>query len=479
MQRLALLIVSSLILGGLAVAQEAPFVAPPLPQNLDQVGKNIQRTMTLLATSTPEKRNKVRILFYGQSVTAGPWTYALAEDIKKAYPNADLLIENRAIGGYEAPSLIQTADYDLYPFYPDLLIFHVWGGVKTGEQEEIIRRVRQRTTAEIMIWTTHFRWPKDAARDASWDDPAVQAITASDEERVALYRAIAPKYGIEIAEVREALRQYLKDNNLYPKDTLADSVHPNKLGNFLLQSLVRPYLRYDPKFSQDPWKDLVKEIPATDPRVERKANGSLKLTFEGNRIDLIAAHAEGARGTARVLIDGKAPSQFPELYYHCRPTAAPHVWWPAVNKIGFEKAPLLEKWTLKITECDPEKNLLKYTVSGSVTGPDGEGDQSQRFVSNSGRVVIEPGKFGVCGALKYKKLPLPDDYLVTWETRPLFVDTYQAPETPDKSREYPTTLAQGLSNGTHTVEIIPNGDGPVPVAAFRAYRPPLAVDAPK
>ena len=62
------------------------FEAPPLPANLDQLGKNLQRTMTLLATSTPEHRNRVRILFYGQSVTAGPWSYAVMEDLKKAYP---------------------------------------------------------------------------------------------------------------------------------------------------------------------------------------------------------------------------------------------------------------------------------------------------------------------------------------------------------------------------------------------------------
>ena len=62
--------------------------------------------------------------------------------------------------------------------------------------------------------------------------------------------------------------------------------------------------------------------------------------------------------------------------------------------------------------------------------------------------------------------------MITWETRPLFVDTYQAPATPDPSREYPTTLAQGLSNGrTHRGDT-PNGDGALPLAAFRA-KPPL------
>jgi hypothetical protein len=463
----AIMLMTLLLLGGGLMAEEQ-FEAPPLPANLDQLGKNIQRTMTLLATSTPEHRNRVRILFYGQSVTAGAWSYALADDLRKQYPNADLVIENRAIGGYGAESLLKTADYDLYPFYPDLLIYHCWGGVKTGEQEEIIKRVRQRTTSEILLWTTHFRFNPKVPKETPLDDPAVIGQTRDDEERVALWKLLAPKYGCEIAEVREPLRVYLKEHNLYPQDTLADSVHPNALGHFLLRMLIKPSLRYDAKFSQDPWKNLVTEIPAG------AANGALKVPFDGNRIEAIAAHTDEAKlGTAKVLIDGKAPSQFPELYYHSRPTAAPTVWWPSINKFGNEKPLVVEKWTLEFTELDVEKKILKFTVCGSVTGPDGEGDASQRFVSNSGRVVIEPRDWSVINALAYSKKPVPEGYVITWETRPLFVDVYQALATPDKSREYATTLAQGLSNGPHVLELIPNGDGQVPIKSFKVYKPPL------
>jgi len=81
---LALLLVAAPLLA------EEEFKLPPPPDNLEQLGANIQRTMTLLATSTPEKRNHVRILFYGQSVTANPWSKAVGDDLRKAYPNADL-----------------------------------------------------------------------------------------------------------------------------------------------------------------------------------------------------------------------------------------------------------------------------------------------------------------------------------------------------------------------------------------------------
>ncbi len=45
------------------------FPAPAPSENPDASERGIQRTMTLLATSTPQHRNHVRILFYGQSIT--------------------------------------------------------------------------------------------------------------------------------------------------------------------------------------------------------------------------------------------------------------------------------------------------------------------------------------------------------------------------------------------------------------------------
>jgi len=88
-------------------------------------------------------------------------------------------------------------------------------------------------------------------------------------------------------------------------------------------------------------------------------------------------------------------------------------------------------------------------------------------------VVIEPNEWMIIRSLTYRDKPLPEGYEVTWETLPLFVDTWQAPVTEDPAAEYATTLAQGLSNAEHTVTLTPNGDGPIPVAAFRVYRPPL------
>jgi len=470
------IVLAAVVFASSGVLAQHDFRLPEPPDNQESLGSKIQRTMTLLATSTPQKRNHVRVLFYGQSVTRNPWWQDIAEHLRRTYPHADLEIENRAIGGYSAPVLIRTAEFDLYPYYPDLLIFHVYGGVEGGEQEKIIEKVRRTTTSEVLLWTSHFRWPRDLPRDGDPNDPAAQKLTESDEVRTAMIRNIAAKHGCELAEVRERMRKHLKDNNLFPKDTLNDSVHPNKLGNFLIGELMKPSLRYDAKFPGEPWQDMVRDVPVGDPNVRRGADGSLELTFDGNRIDVSAARPDnGDAGRAKVLIDGRPPSEFPELYYHARPSNAPHDGVrPAINHIGHEKPLILEKWTAKIIECDPEKNILRYEVIGSTTGPDGQGDHLKRFVSNSGRVVIEPRMWMVCWAVKYRKKPLPEDFEVTWEVKPLFKDVYEAPEVEDPTKESAVTLAQGLTNSKHTLRLIPNDDGPLAIKAFRVYRPPLS-----
>ena len=107
-----------------ALGADQPTAYPPAKfGDTSSWGRNIQRTMRLLATSTPQKRNTVRILFYGQSITEQNWWQAVADDLRRRFPHANLVIENRALGGFASQLLVKTAETDLYPFYPDLLIF--------------------------------------------------------------------------------------------------------------------------------------------------------------------------------------------------------------------------------------------------------------------------------------------------------------------------------------------------------------------
>ena len=76
---------------------EPPLLPPAMPY-----GSRLQRTMKLLATSTPEHHHHVRILCYGQSIMALPWWYKIYGELKRKYPYADLEMDNLSIGGFMA-----------------------------------------------------------------------------------------------------------------------------------------------------------------------------------------------------------------------------------------------------------------------------------------------------------------------------------------------------------------------------------------
>ena len=450
------------------LAAETPFPPPAPIANNANLGARIQRTMGLLAASTPTERRQIRILFYGQSITEQDWWKDVAQDLKQRFPNADLIIENRAIGGFAAPILIRPSEHDLYPFYPDLLIFHVYGG---GEDyEAIIANVRRRTTSEILLHSDHIDWIPTGPSD---DPNSVKRYEWHNTHSTKWLPELADKYGCEIAEIRAPWLRYLKDNRLQPQQLLSDSIHLNEWGNFLLAALIKPHLRYNPNSPQSPQQDLVKTYTVgSDVKWQ---GGKLVLEFEGNRVDAIADRTFNGKATsARIAIDGKKPSAFPELYSITRPSVTVGVGWPAIIQISSQKPLIVEDWKAVITEINGDASKFKFDVIGSKTGYDGSGTNEQLFVSNSGRVVIEPKNWWLKNSYDYSKQPTPKGFEITWQVRSMFVDSYVSPQIVDRTREYSTTLAQNLTNSKHLLEIIPETDGKVPIQAIQVYRPPFS-----
>ncbi|HVE39382.1 MAG TPA: SGNH/GDSL hydrolase family protein [Planctomycetota bacterium] len=449
----------SLLLAVPAEPQEkTPY--PPLPPAKDDpsFGAQVQRTMGLLAGSTPAKRNRVRILFYGQSITEQKWSKLVAEDLRRRFPHADLEIENKAIGGFASQLLSRVAEHDLLPFYPDLVIFHVYGD--HTKYEEILRLLRTRTTAEILMQRDHVtKWPvenPDQKHPLWWDHMMNDVFLPQ----------LAKKYGCGLADVRGQWLDYLKAHSLEPKALLSDDVHLNDHGCFVMAEIVKRYLVHKPELLSGEARSLVRSV---EPGKEVAWQGtSLKLEFEGNRVDLVAA-ASGSSGTARILIDGKKPSEFPDCIAFTRTSPSQSFWGPALLRVSSEKPREVESWTLKILEADDAAEHLKFRVSGSKSGPDGEGVSDARFVSTSGRVVLEPGDWWVKNIRQITKKPVPAGFEITWKAVPMFADTFTPPKSDDPSRETVVTVAQGLPNGKHTLELL----GQAPVGTIRIYRPPM------
>jgi hypothetical protein len=454
------------LIGGAAALPahgDAPYPAPESLGPTQTYGRHLQRAMTLLATSTPQHRNTVRVLFYGQSITEQKWSKAVADDLRRRFPNADLQIENRAIGGFASQLLVKTAETDLYPFYPDLVIFHVYGS--HIEYENIIRRIRERTTAEILMQTDHVT--KDEALTEETDPAKLTPKSWDAWMNSAFLPSTARKYGAELADQRNLWKQYLRQTQLPAAKLLVDGVHLNDHGNYLMAEIVKAYLRYDPSVPDTEWRDRVRTYAVG--RDVKRRSGTLRLAFDGNRIDAICK--AGMAAPAEVRIDGKRPSEFPELYTLTRTTSYPGSGWPCLLRVTSQNPLQLEEWTLTLSDVSPDLKQFRFHLSGSKTGPDGGGTSTERFVSPSGRVVIDPADWNLEHAVQIFGKRVGDGFQVKWTVVPQFTDTFVSPGIQDPAMETRVTLAQGLPNGHHVMEIRAGRD--LPIQALRVYEPPL------
>lgn len=308
-------------------------------------------------------------------------------------------------------------------------------------------------------------------------------------------------------------REYLKDTGLPASALLGDKVHPSDAGHAVLATLIGRHFRLTPnlgsawtdrvrsydlrlavekgavegvRFTGAPWS--LASAPWERPReragiVGEKPDSALKVTFRGNRVDAITGVCRGKTGTARVLINGQPPSRDPRLYVFTRVSLIPgQTIWPALKHVGHRTPLVLEDWTLRIREVSDDNQTIAFDVSGSVTGPDGSGTSAETFVSRSGRVVIAPEEWMCSDVAQFFGVKTKPGAEVTWRVEPRFLDVmrFTAPDPADEkawavygASDRSVTVAPGLENGDHVLELVPNGDGPVPVEAIRVYRPPL------
>jgi hypothetical protein len=445
--------------GSLRAADSYP--APPPWQPDPAQREYLRRSLTLLSSSTPSDRKTVRILFYGQSITEQAWWKEAEQYLRATYTNANLIIENRAIGGHASQRLVKTAEADLYPFQPDLLIFHVYGS--HIEYENIIRRVRERTCADILLQTDHVT--SDASLDEETDPAKLSPATWDPWMNHVFLPGTAAKYGACRADIHELWKMYLKTHQLKAADLLRDGVHLNAHGEWLMADLLKAYLA--PLPSKPVYDPLIEPRVRTVPLPPSPGRESLRLEFTGTRADLI--FKPGAQGDLSVLVDGKEPSAIPDLYCFTRVSAFPMSNWPVLLKVG-STAPLLpEDWSLIIDQASKDGKLCHFTLRGSVTGEDGEGYSTNRFVSKSGRVVIEPDDWNLAYCVEVFKRQLPRNHTVIWHAVLQGADTAVPPAAPPGA-ERCVTLAQGLSVGRHVLELRGKGLAEQ-VNAIRFYDP--------
>lgn len=440
------------------------------PHDTSKWGKNIQRTMELLETSTPEKRNKVKILFYGQSIIGGQWHVYVERALRKRFPYADLEVENLALGGYPSQLLVKTVETDVLMSRPDLVVFHVYGD--HIRYEEIIHTIRQRTAAEIMIMTDHWMrrdWNDGQLHLSSWDGFFDRYLPL-----------VAKKYACELVDVRWPWKTVLDKNNWMPDELLSDGSHLNDKGKRLMAQLALRQMLYRPELKNSCCKGLVKTLSIETSEIPgdiKWIGNSLEFEFDGSRVDLLSQHAGGASCT--VTVDGQPVSSIPTLTYHTRTTSIARPYeWPEIQKIGFQKITEPQTWTLTIVSVDDvDQRAISFELEGSKTGPDGRGTNIEDFVSDSGKVTINADDW----SLKRKGKAFSDGVIrpgmkIRWKTLRLGEDLYFPVGQLENDRVVSQVLVNGLRNTTHTIRLVADGIPP-PITGIRIYRP-ILVDAP-
>jgi hypothetical protein len=442
----------------LAAVQDDPEPGPP--ERPELLGVGVQRTLRLLSASTAEQPRRVNILFYGQSITAGDgWTRQVTEDLQRRFPHARLEARNLAISGFASQLLVRTTDYDVVPFYPDLVIFHVYGS--HGDYEALIRKIRTRTTAEVLMQSDHATsWPEPRTSGNFWTEQKVW----DDKMNYFLLPAIAEKYGCAFHPQRWEWARYLKDQGLEPKALLSDAVHLNARGHRLMARLVSRYLVHRPDLPVDPAKDPVRVVKPV------WRDGALRVEFDGNRVE--AVPGPGVAGEADVLVDGRAPSAFPGCYTITRPTTAPGGWFPSIKHVSWTATPVVETWTARIGGAAPGGKDFTFELRGSVTGPDGAGRGGERFASRSGRVVVEPGDWSFDYAWNVSRKAVPEGFEVSWKVVPLGADRISVEPDADPAPP-PVLLASDLPPGKHVLELKALKGRPPPIRELRLYSPPI------
>jgi hypothetical protein len=452
---------------------------PPPSRREEAKGAHLQQILAQLSDSERHPDHEVRILFYGQSITEQGWWTLVVDDLRKTYPHANLVIENRAIGGHDSTRLEKTAEADLYPFRPDLVIFHVYGDQYAYER--IIRGIRERTTADVLMATDHVT--DDAAlTEASnstwvtaeqwWDRVARHLPGFSGSSHwsawwnYAFLPHLAEKYGVELADVHDRWKDYLRSSGLRPSDLLRDRVHLNERGQYVMAEIVKAYLRPDLRTGLAQADDRI--------RVFRIGSGlsvqgdAVTLPFVGNRAD--ARFSVATQRPVGVQVDGRPATAQAGTHGFDRASAYPGSNWPALLKVGKGPTALVdETWTATLTRMSPDLKTFHFEVAGSRTGPDGSGVATQRFTSTSGRVVIEPSDWNLEYAQRELKGALPEVYRVTWHAVSRAVDAIPAGTTAS------VPLVDGLPNARHVLAL--SGVASAQPESVTVYRPPMDAGA--
>ena len=279
--------------GGRA-ADVFPAVEVARPESGKQ--QRLRRSLSLLSRSRLDRTNTVRIAFYGQSFVQPVWWTNLVADIRKSYPFANVIAENKSFDRHPSPQLIRLAESQLYPFRPDLVVMMASGD--HHETRRLVKSIRERTSAEVILMTEPIRQTLDL------DEPILSSDFLPDPlhfrpapstwhsyQNYSWLPFVAEDQEVALVDVRSGWKTYLRENHLELKALLPDGERFSPQGHYLTTRLLAPWFEFPPWMTtEDPW-DADRVSTYEIPRDLAWKAGALKLEFEGNRVEVIVSES--------------------------------------------------------------------------------------------------------------------------------------------------------------------------------------------
>ena len=441
--------------------------------------QKIARTLEIIRTSTPTNRKVLKVLFYGQSITRSGWHNAVVEHWREKYPNTVFVVENRALGGFTSQNLVRTTEQDTAAFYPDLIIFHDYGDHRA--YEEILRMFHSLTAADVILQTDH--------GDGLPDPPCAEGLQLElhrkpgcagvlwvhqrlwhDEMSYHKIPAFGKKYGMAVEPQRKWWRDYLLQMGIEPQSMLmADGLHPNEKGKELIADFFNRY--FDNLVEQ--WNGQTgKNVVSIRADATRRSGEMEAVNFDGSRLELLTNQPLAVWPS--VTIDERSPKDIDGCYQVTRATPLKSVPdWPTLRRITLLHDHTAQDWTATITSITPDQKSADFTVSGSLTGDEGNGTSLRKYVAKSGRLSIDGDDWMFERGFLLKHIPLQVPAEVHWSVVYICGGNPEVIDQGNGMTQYRYVLGAGLSNAKHTAELSFPPHDLTDAVEFRAYKPPL------
>lgn len=375
---------------------------------------------------------------------------AWKEEIPKRFPKAPPIRYEKMVGNSCPWQYLRGwARHLVFPDQPDLVLVYTIGD--PDDLGKLIVELRKHTTADIVVPSIHWR---------ERDQPLWGKSENAADQDVARVRAICRKHDVEFVESRRDWGAYLAANKLPIPSLLKDAVHQSDYGALIINSNILAHLRRPARFSYEPSSRERRVQPV------KAADGSLKVTFAGNRIDVVGMKSP-VGGAFRVRIDGKPAAKAGAfLTSYVQPSARnakegkganPRDQSPHGIALGTRVTP--QQWAIVMTSDTGD-----FELTGSATGSDGKGNAFKPFTSTSGQIIIEPELWR-----RAERNRTGDRF--TFEVRNAVLDeiSFQGAA----NERFSARIAQALANREHTLELIPVGAAGATIEAFEVFEPPM------